>query len=432
MVHVQFKIDNINMKKYKLGDFLDNYGDGIHGTPKYDINGDYYFINGSNLGNGKIVINDDIQKVSAEEYTKIRRPIVNGQTILVSINGTLGKFAIYHGEKIGLGKSACFLNLKEAIYVPFIFAILMTKEFKTYLHNIAGQSTIKNVSPNQIANYEFYAPSSLCDCIAYSQTILKINEKIELNRQINDNLEAMAKQLYDYWFVQFDFPNEEGKPYKSSGGAMVWNEKLKREIPQGWSVLSVNDIAASVRGVSYTKEDMVDSNNGVLVLRGNNIQDNHLIYDSNVAYIPSSFVSEDQCIRPLDIIMTMSSGSKEHIGKSAMFQFASENTFGAFLTKFTAKEHCAYLLFNLFNSQYFRAKIKSIACGTGINNLTNQTFDEIYIVMPEEELLLEFDKRQSQIFAEIGLIEKSNIELTMQRDELLPLLMNGQAVVNSD
>lgn len=246
----------------------------------------------------------------------------------------------------------------------------------------------------------------------------------------NDNLEAMAKQLYDYWFVQFDFPNEEGKPYKSSGGAMVWNEKLKREIPQGWSVLSVNDIAASVRGVSYAKEDMVDSNNGVLVLRGNNIQDNHLIYDSNVAYIPSSFVSEDQRIRPLDIIMTMSSGSKEHIGKSAMFKFASEDTFGAFLTKFTAKEHCAYLLFNLFNSQYFKAKIKSIACGTGINNLTNHTFDEIYIVMPEDKLLLEFDRRQSQIFAEIGLIEKSNVELTKQRDELLPLLMNGQATVN--
>ena len=240
----------------------------------------------------------------------------------------------------------------------------------------------------------------------------------------------MAKQLYDYWFVQFDFPNEECKPYKSSGGAMVWNEKLKREIPQGWSVLSVNDIAVSVRGVSYAKEDMVDSNNGVLVLRGNNIQDNHLIYDSNVAYIPSSFVSEDQRIRPLDIIMTMSSGSKEHIGKSAMFQFASEDTFGAFLTKFTAKKHFAYLLFNLFNSQYFKAKIKSIACGTGINNLTNQTFDEIYIVMPEDELLLEFDKRQSQIFAEIGLIEKSNVELTKQRDELLPLLMNGQATVN--
>ena len=258
----------------------------------------------------------------------------------------------------------------------------------------------------------------------------KLDAKIALNRQINDNLEAMAKQLYDYWFVQFDFPNEEGKPYKSSGGAMVWNENLKREIPKGWHVLSVNDIAANVRGVSYTKDDLVNSNNGVLVLRGNNIQDNHIIYDSNVAYIPKSFISKEQHIKPLDIIMTMSSGSKEHIGKSAMFQFASGDTFGAFLTKFTAKEHCAYLLFNLFNSQYFKAKIKSIACGTGINNLTNQTFDEIYIVMPQDEILLEFDKRQSQIFAEIGLIEKSNVELTKQRDELIPLLMNGQASVN--
>ena len=247
---------------------------------------------------------------------------------------------------------------------------------------------------------------------------------------INDNLEAMAKHLYDYWFVQFDFPNEEGKPYKSSGGAMVWNEKLKREIPQGWKVLSVNDIATNVRGVSYTKDDLVSSDRGILVLRGNNIQDNRLIYDSNVVYIPKSFVSEDQHIHPLDIIMTMSSGSKEHIGKCAMFQLASEDTFGAFLTKFTAKEHCAFMLFNLFNSQYFKAKIKSIASGTGINNLTNQTFDEIYVTIPQDNQLFEFDKKQAQIFAEIGLIEKNNLELTKQRDELLPLLMNGQASVN--
>ena len=312
----------------------------------------------------------------------------------------------------------------------YLNAFLHSDYIKKYFElNATGSGMRYTLSTETLNNIPILAPS--LEMQEFIGNIFSdIDRKICLNRQINDNLEAMAKQLYDYWFVQFDFPNEEGKPYKSSGGAMVWNEKLKREIPQGWSVLSVNDIAASVRGVSYTKEDMVDSNNGVLVLRGNNIQDNHLIYDSNVAYIPSSFVSEDQRIRPLDIIMTMSSGSKEHIGKSAMFQFASEDTFGAFLTKFTAKEHCAYLLFNLFNSQYFKAKIKSIACGTGINNLTNQTFDEIYIVTPEDELLLEFDKRQSQIFAEIGLIEKSNVELTKQRDELLPLLMNGQATVN--
>ena len=345
--------------------------------------------------------------------------------------GLLGTTArIPESGKYIQSQDVALVRCKEGLLDPnFCYYLISSSVVRQQLSAGAQQTKLRHTSPDKIKDCTVWAPE-IDEQKKIGRILSDIDDKIALNRQINDNLEAMAKQLYDYWFVQFDFPNEEGKPYKSSGGAMVWNDKLKREIPQGWSVLSVNDIAASVRGVSYAKDDMVDSNNGVLVLRGNNIQDNHLIYDSNVAYIPSSFVSENQRIRPLDIIMTMSSGSKEHIGKSAMFQFASEDTFGAFLTKFTAKEHCAYLLFNLFNSKYFKAKIKSIACGTGINNLTNQTFDEIYVVMPEDELLLEFDKKQSQIFAEIGLIEKSNMELTKQRDELLPLLMNGQATVN--
>ena len=351
-----------------------------------------------------------------------------GDVLVANIRPYLKKVWFADSEG-GCSSDVLVFRAKIGHYPSFLYTALMQDVFFDYAMSGAKGSKMPRGDKDQIMRYELPTFTSLEE-ENIGNMMVDIMSKINANRQINDNLEAMAKQLYDYWFVQFDFPNEEGKPYKSNGGAMVWNEKLKREIPQGWSVMSVNDIAASVRGVSYTKEDMVDSNNGVLVLRGNNIQDNHLIYDSNVAYIPSSFVSEDQRIRPLDIIMTMSSGSKEHIGKSAMFQFASEDTFGAFLTKFTAKEHCAYLLFNLFNSQYFKAKIKSIACGTGINNLTNQTFDEIYIVMPEDKLLLEFDKRQSQIFAEIGLIEKSNVELTKQRDELLPLLMNGQASVN--
>ena len=351
-----------------------------------------------------------------------------GDVLVANIRPYLKKVWFADSEG-GCSSDVLVFRAKNGHCPSFLYTVLMQDAFFDYAMSGAKGSKMPRGDKDQIMRYELPTFTS-AEEENIGNMMVDIMSKINVNRQINDNLEAMAKQLYDYWFVQFDFPNEVGKPYKSSGGAMVWNDKLKREIPQGWSVLSVNDIAASVRGVSYAKEDMVDSNNGVLVLRGNNIQDNHLIYDSNVAYIPSSFVSEEQRIRPLDIIMTMSSGSKEHIGKSAMFQFASEDTFGAFLTKFTAKEHCAYLLFNLFNSQYFKAKIKSIACGTGINNLTNQTFDEIYIVMPEDKLLLEFDKRQSQIFAEIGLIEKSNVELTKQCDELLPLLMNGQASVN--
>jgi len=390
-------------------------------------------INTSDVENG--IMHDGTLTAIEDLKGQFKKTVQKGDILFSEIRPANRRFALVTkddcADYVVSTKLMVLRKYNNEVDLRYFYYCLTNQPFLDMLQRKAENriGSFPQITFDLLSEYAFPVPS-LSEQEKIANIIFSLDHKIELNKQINDNLEAMAKQLYDYWFVQFDFPNEEGKPYKSSGGAMVWNEKLKREIPQGWSVLSVNDIAASVRGVSYTKEDMVDSNNGVLVLRGNNIQDNHLIYDSNVAYIPSSFVSEDQRIRPLDIIMTMSSGSKEHIGKSAMFQFASEDTFGAFLTKFTAKEHCAYLLFNLFNSQYFKAKIKSIACGTGINNLTNQTFDEIYIVTPEDELLLEFDKRQSQIFAEIGLIEKSNVELTKQRDELLPLLMNGQATVN--
>ena len=389
-------------------------------------NGTIPWINSGELASPYIY--ESSNYITQEGFDNSSTTMYPPNTVLVAMYGaTAGKASLLKIEAC-TNQAICAIFPNDNYCPQFIKYSI--DNLYDYLVGISSGSARDNLSQAELKDLELIVPQTRKEQEVLASTLSLLDKKIELNRQINDNLEAMAKQLYDYWFVQFDFPNEEGKPYKSSGGAMLWNEKLKREIPLGWSVLSVNDIAASVRGVSYAKDDMVDSNNGVLVLRGNNIQDNRLIYDSNVAYIPSSFVSENQRIRPLDIIMTMSSGSKEHIGKSAMFQFASEDTFGAFLTKFTAKEHCAYLLFNLFNSKYFKAKIKSIACGTGINNLTNQTFDEIYVVMPEDELLLEFDKRQSQIFAEIGLIGKSNIELTKQRDELLPLLMNGQASVN--
>ena len=410
----------MELKKYKLGDLCTFINGRAYLQPELQNSGKYKIVRVGNLSGGNNSWYYSDMELEPTKYC------AKGD-LLYAWACNFGPY-IWKGDKTIYHYHIWKVINSEQIDKMYLYYLLkfMTNSFMGCVHG----STMLHITKENMESMEVRIHASIEEQRRIATILNKLDCKIELNRQINDNLEAMVKQLYDYWFVQFDFPNEEGKPYKSSGGAMVWNDKLKREIPQGWSVLSVNDIAASVRGVSYAKDDMVDSNNGILVLRGNNIQDNHLIYDSNVAYIPSSFVSENQRIRPLDIIMTMSSGSKEHIGKSAMFQFASEDTFGAFLTKFTAKEHCAYLLFNLFNSKYFKAKIKSIACGTGINNLTNQTFDEIYVVMPEDGLLLEFDKRQSQIFAEIGLIEKSNIELTKQRDELLPLLMNGQATVN--
>lgn len=238
----------------------------------------------------------------------------------------------------------------------------------------------------------------------------------------------MAKQLYDYWFVQFDFPNEEGKPYKSSGGKMVWNDKLKREIPEGWEVKSINDLSTICRGVSYKPSDLQD--NGVLILRGNNIENNRIIYDNNTAFLSPNLISAEQKIKRHDIIITMSSGSKEHIGKCAMFQLDSEHSFGAFLSKIIPNKDCPHFIFLFLSSTYFKQKIKSVCNGTGINNLTNQTFDEVKFAYPMPNTLKLFERRIQSIFDTIGNNDAENEVLTKQRDELLPLLMNGQVLVN--
>ena len=236
-----------------------------------------------------------------------------------------------------------------------------------------------------------------------AKVLTDIDSKISLNKTINKELEVMAKGLYDYWFVQFDFPNEDGKPYKSSGGKMKFNSILKRDIPEGWEVKSINDFCKNYRGVSYDKSDLLTGpEEGVLVLRGNNIDGNTLVYDDNVAYVPPSFVEPEQKIKKHDIIMTMSSGSKEHVGKCTMFQSDSEHTYGAFMTKFTPDPECPFFAYRSMLSDFFKAKIKYICGGTGINNLTNQTFDEILFPFPSKDVLKAFEKMLSPIYDKVG------------------------------
>lgn len=261
--------------------------------------------------------------------------------------------------------------------------------------------------------------------------LYEIDQKIALNTRMNAELEAMAKQLYDYWFVQFDFPDENGKPYKSSGGKMVYNPTLKREIPAGWEIKTLNQLAEIYRGVTYNKEDLIsESEDSILVLRGNNIPSSgQFSYDSNVAYIPKYMMSEEQKINKGDIIITMSSGSKEHIGKCFMFQRDSKHTFGAFLSKFVPFQENRYFLYQSMLSDFFKVFVKTTCNGTGINNLTNSTFDNIYFPLPNKYILGEFESIVGSFYNKVGLFQMQNNELTHLRDSLLPMLMNGQVTV---
>ncbi|MCI6098584.1 MAG: restriction endonuclease subunit S, partial [Selenomonadaceae bacterium] len=129
----------------RLGNLVSVLGDGIHGTPEYDVDGEYYFVNGNNLSNGRIVFKGATKKVSYTEYVKYAKEL-NSKTILVSINGTIGNVAFYDGEKVVLGKSACYFNLLNYLEKRYLYRLLKTDYFIKYAVSNATGSTIKNVS----------------------------------------------------------------------------------------------------------------------------------------------------------------------------------------------------------------------------------------------------------------------------------------------
>lgn len=334
-------------------------------------------------------------------------------------------------EIVVLGYHTALITPDTNILNPkYLNVLLHTKYFHDYwFNNATGSGMRYTLSEQAIKNAIVYLPT-IEEQERIGNMFSSLDHKISLNRKANEVLELMAKQLYDYWFVQFDFPDENGKPYKSSGGKMVYNEKLKREIPEGWRLKSINEVSESVRGVTYDRTDLVDD--GVLVLRGNNIQDNHLVYDNNTAYISKNLVGEQQRIRKGDIIMTMSSGSKEHIGKCMMFNYNSEHTFGAFLNCFRPNKELQYFFFISLISERFKATIKRICGGTGINNLTSLSFDGIYLPIPNTCVLESFEGKVKNIYDKYGQNEIETLRLTSLRDFLLPMLMNGQVTIKDE
>lgn len=259
------------------------------------------------------------------------------------------------------------------------------------------------------------------------QFLSNLDKKIALNKQINARLEEMAKTLYDYWFVQFDFPDANGKPYKSSGGEMVFDETLKREIPKGWVMKSLGEVISLERGVTYSKDSICNDENGTGVLRATNISGNNI--DLNDLIYISDEVGTQQKLKPFDILIVMSSGSKEHIGKNGVYYFEQDNAFGAFCSKITPQKVFFEFVSIFLQSNNFRNYVKNQCLGTNINNLNNSHILHCPIVRPNDEYIEAFHKQIKLIYEKISCNVKQNHQLTQLRDFLLSMLMNGQVSV---
>ena len=251
-----------------------------------------------------------------------------------------------------------------------------------------------------------------------------LDKKIELNRRINQNLEAMAKQFYDYWFVQFDFPNEEGKPYKSSGGKMVWNEKLKRNIPVGWHCGNLFEIAVFTNGLACQKFRPKDDEMPLPVIKIREMHDGISVDTEEV----TSNIPESVKVYNGDVLFSWSAslevmlwayglgGLNQHI-----FKVTSANDFPK-----------SFYYFQLLDYIDVFKKVAE-ARKTTMGHITQDHLQQSTIAIPDnKDIAVRFEELISPIFEQVVKLHEEISYLIKQRDELLPLLMNGQVSVNSD
>ena len=243
-----------------------------------------------------------------------------------------------------------------------------------------------------------------------------LDKKIALNRAINDNLEAMAKQLYDYWFVQFDFPNEEGKPYKASGGKMVWNDKLKREIPEGWNVKSIFNELSVQYGYPFSTDQFTEEQTNVPVVR---IRD---ILDNSISTYSHEDTDDKYRLNEGDLLVGMDGNFHMNywIDNAAYLNQRSVRLRATALSTVSVVQ-ARYDIAPYIKAKELRAK------GSTVGHLSDKDLKELYVIIGTSNKLRDaFDSLLNRIIAN----RKENLLLIKQRDELLPLLMNGQVSVN--
>ena len=254
-----------------------------------------------------------------------------------------------------------------------------------------------------------------------AQILQTLDKKITINRQINQNLEAMAKQFYDYWFVQFDFPNEEGKPYKSSGGKMVWNEKLKRNIPVGWHCGNLFEIAVFTNGLACQKFRPKDDEKSLPVIK---IREMHDGISDDTEEVTSN-IPESVKVYNGDVLFSWSAslevmlwayglgGLNQHI-----FKVTSANDFPK-----------SFYYFQLLDYVDVFKKMAE-ARKTTMGHITQDHLQQSTIAIPDnKDIADKFEELISPIFRQIVKLQEEISNLIKQRDELLPLLMNGQITI---
>jgi len=419
------------MKKYKLGELIEvTRGTSLSGD-YYATSGDYIRLTCGNFDYRNNCFKENSSKDNIYYIGEFKSDfLLNEGDIITPLTeqaiGLLGSTAWIpeSGKYIqsqDIGKIICKEKLLDK---KFAYYLLSSKEVKKQLSAGAQQTKIRHTSPSKIKDCIVWIPS-LYEQKNIGEILFNIDRKIALNKAINHNLAAMAKQLYDYWFVQFDFPNEEGKPYKSSGGKMVWNEKLKREIPEGWNAKRIDEITIVYNGAtpSTTEEDNYGGDIIWITPKDLSSQQQKFIYQGERNISQKGYDSCSTHILPINSILM---SSRAPIGLLAITK--TELCTNQGFKNFVPKEDyfSTYLYYYLLS--HIR-QIEQLGTGTTFKEVSREDISAFLILFPLEETLRQWEKIIYSIDNKQLSIQKQMETLTKQRDELLPLLMNGQVTV---
>ena len=418
------------MKKYKLGELIEvTRGASLNGN-YYAASGKYIRLTCGNFDYRNNCFKENTSKDNLYYTGEFRAEFLLDKGDLITplteqAIGLLGSAAwIPECEKYIQSQDIAKITCKEELLdKKFAYYLISSNMVKQQLGAAAQQTKIRHTSPDKIKDCTVWLPS-LAEQKQIGQLLFDIDRKIEINRAINHNLEAIAKQLYDYWFVQFDFPNTEGKPYKSSGGKMVWNEKLKREIPEEWHCGNLFEIATFTNGLACQKFRPKDGEVPLPVIK---IREMHDGISSDTEEV-SPNIPESVKVYNGDVLFSWSAslevmlwacglgGLNQHI-----FKVTSANDFPK-----------SFYYFQLSNYVKVFKKIAE-ARKTTMGHITQDHLQQSTIAISDnKDIVDKFEKRISPIFAQMVKLQEEIQQLSKQRDELLPLLMNGQASLNYD
>jgi type I restriction enzyme S subunit len=394
-------------KTYTLGkDVVTKLGDGLHGTPIYNDNGEYYFINGSNLVDGKIVINSNTKKVTEEEFVKYKKDL-SDKTILLGINGTIGNVALYNNEMCILGKSAAYLNINDDFDRHFVKYVLTNDHFQNYIKNNASGTTIKNVGLGLLREYQFSAPEAKEQQQEIAQILTSLDDKIELNLQMNQTLEAMAQALFKEWFLNFNFPTFYGE--------------LENGLPKGWKNEPMDENIEFLNGLALQKFPPLNEDEFLPVIKIRELKQGF----TNASDKASTELPEKYVIYDGDILFSWS-GSLEVVlwceGKGALNQH---------LFKVSSTVYPKWFYF--FWVREYLPLYKSIAEGkaTTMGHIQRRHLTDTIINVPNKELMILADSILSPILDKIQENKIQIQSLTQTRDTLLPKLMSGKLEIKN-